>query len=196
MRYEKGHKELTRQRIIETASVRFRRDGIENVGVADVMKDAGLTHGGFYSHFKSKEDLVRAALEASGERGRCNFRERVAESGLEGWIRHYLRTGNLDHPERGCHIASLAGELARHPAGTRAVVAKRIATFFAEIASHLPSGIPNALRHQVAIGIFGTLIGSLQLARVAGDESAATEVLEAGIASALRLAGIKSAHRN
>ena len=68
MRYEKGHKETTRRRIIETAAARFRKDGIEGVGLADLMAEAGLTHGGFYSHFSSKEALVQAAMEEAASR--------------------------------------------------------------------------------------------------------------------------------
>ena len=84
MRYEKGHKEATRQRIVETAAARFRKDGIEGVGVADLMAEAGLTHGGFYSHFASKEELVREAMNAASSRSQANFAQRIAESGLEG----------------------------------------------------------------------------------------------------------------
>ena len=191
MRYDKGHKEATRQKIIATAAARFRRDGIGGVGVAELMSEAGLTHGGFYSHFASKEELVRNTLLAAGERGRENFRQRVAESGLEGWIRHYLRSENLHDPGRGCHVAALAGELARHPAATRAVIGKRVATFVTEIAAQLPSTVPAARRRQVATGVFGVLVGSLQLARLANETSTATDTLEAGIASALQLAGVK-----
>ena len=191
MRYDKGHKETTRRKIIETAATRFRRDGIGGVGVADLMSEAGLTHGGFYSHFASKEELVRDTLLAAGERGRENFRQRVAKSGLEGWIRHYLRSENLHDPGRGCHVAALAGELARHPAATRAVIGKRVAAFVTEIAAQLPSTVPAAKRRQVATGVFGVLVGSLQLARVAHDTATAADILESGIASALSLAGVK-----
>lgn len=196
MRYEKGHKEATRHRILETASARFRRDGIESVGVADLMGEAGLTHGGFYSHFSSKEDLVRASIEFAGEKGRDNFRQRVAEGGLEAWIRHYLRSDNLHHPGRGCHVAALAGELARHPAATRSAIGKRVATFVTEIAAQLPACIPASSRRQAATGVFGVLVGSLQLARLVNDETAAKGVLEAGIMSALQLAGLKSVGEN
>ena len=119
MRYEKGHKETTRQRIVETAAARFRRYGIEGVGVAEVMAEAGLTVGGFYSHFKSKEDLVRAAMEESATHAKERFNRRIEEGGLENWIRMYLRGSHRDHPEGGCTVAALASELARHPQGSR-----------------------------------------------------------------------------
>jgi AcrR family transcriptional regulator len=175
MRYEKGHKEATRHRIVETAAARFRRDGIDAVGVADLMGEAGLTHGGFYSHFSSKEELVRA------------------EVGLEGWIRHYLRPGHRDHPERGCMVAALGSELARHPAGTRSVFGKKDGTLMGELIKQLPETIPAARRRQVAVGVFATMVGALQLARLNRDDAASAEILEAGIASALALAGIRPA---
>jgi TetR/AcrR family transcriptional repressor of nem operon len=191
MRYEKGHKEITRHRIIETAAARFRRDGIDGVGVADLMSEAGLTHGGFYSHFSSKEELVRAAVEMSAERGRAKFCKRVAEVGLEGWIRHYLRPGHRDHPERGCMVAALGSELARHPAGTRSIFGKKDGTVMAELIKQLPSAIPAARRRQVAVGVFAVMVGALQLARLTRDETASVEILEAGIAAALALAGLQ-----
>jgi TetR/AcrR family transcriptional repressor of nem operon len=191
MRYEKGHKEATRTRIVETAAARFRRDGIDAVGVADLMGEAGLTHGGFYSHFSSKEELVRATVELSAERGRARFCQRVAESGLEGWIRHYLRPGHRDHPERGCMIAALGSELARHPAGTRSVFGKKDGTLMGELIKQLPETVPAARRRQVAVGVFSTMVGALQLARLTRDEAASAEILEAGIAAALALAGIR-----
>ena len=83
MRYEKGHKEVTRQRIIETAAARFRKDGIEGVGVADLMAEAGLTHGGFYSHFSSKEELIKAAMEEASAVSAIKFDKRVEEGGKE-----------------------------------------------------------------------------------------------------------------
>jgi TetR/AcrR family transcriptional regulator, transcriptional repressor for nem operon len=193
MRYEKGHKEITRHRIIETAAARFRRDGIDGVGVADLMGEAGLTHGGFYSHFSSKEELVRAAVELSAERGRAKFCQRVAEAGLEGWIRHYLRPGHRDHPERGCMVAALGGELARHPAGTRSVFGKKDGTVMSELIKQLPAAIPAARRRQVAVGVFAVMVGALQLARLTRDETASVEILEAGIAAALALAGLQPA---
>src|SRR5277367_6434987 len=126
MRYEKGHKETTRRRIIETAAARFRKDGIESVGVADLMAEAGLTHGGFYSHFASKEDLVKAALEEASAHSVRNFARRIEEGGLEAWIRGYLRKEHRDHPEKGCVAAALGSEVVRHPKTTRKVFSENL----------------------------------------------------------------------
>ncbi len=102
MRFDKGHKEQTRRRIVETAARRFRKEGVEAVGIAGLMADAGLTHGGFYAHFASKEELVRAALEEASDQGR-ERRCKLLEKGenLEALVRSYLRPVHRDTPELG-----------------------------------------------------------------------------------------------
>jgi TetR/AcrR family transcriptional repressor of nem operon len=192
MRYEKGHKESTRRRIVETAAARFRKDGIESVGVADLMAEAGLTHGGFYSHFSSKEDLVRAAMEEASGRSVERFNQRIAEGGLEAWIRSYLRTAHRDHPERGCATAALAAELARHPKATRKGFTERLEKLTSAIEAHLPDSLGRTQKRKTAIGVFATMTGAMQMARVVDDPVLSDRILEAGIASALTLAQIKS----
>lgn len=191
MRYEKGHKETTRRRIVETAAARFRKDGIEGVGLADLMAEAGLTHGGFYSHFSSKEDLVKAALEEIAQQSRNTFKRRIEEGGLENWIRHYLRSEHRDHPEKGCVMATLGTELPRHPETSRACLTQRMKELIPQIESHLPSTLDASTRRKTATGLFATLVGALQMARTATDPVLSDEILEAGIATALSLAGIK-----
>jgi len=191
MRYEKGHKETTRRRIVETAAARFRKDGIEGVGVADLMAEAGLTHGGFYSHFSSKEELVKAAMEEAAGHSVQNFNRRIEEGGLEAWIRGYMRTGHRDHPEKGCVVAALASELARHPQSTRKGFSERLAKVLIAVESHLPTSITPALKRKTAVGIFATLVGAMQMARAVDDPKISDEILEAGIVSALTLAQIK-----
>jgi AcrR family transcriptional regulator len=188
MRFEKGHKEETRKRIIKVASERFRKDGVEAVGIAGLMAEAGLTHGGFYAHFESKEDLVREAMVAAMDvtRERLN---RAAEppAGLEGLVRRYLRPSHRDTPEQGCAIAALVAEIARHEPETRAVFSGRIEAFLARIVDHLQE-LPKAERQPAAIGILGVLLGALQLSRAMTDKALSDSVLESGIQSALRLA--------
>jgi TetR/AcrR family transcriptional repressor of nem operon len=192
MRYEKGHKEITRRRIVETASARFRKDGIEGVGLADLMAEAGLTHGGFYSHFSSKEDLVRAAMEEAAGHSAQNFNRRIEEGGLEAWIRGYLRIGHRDHPERGCAMAALASELARHPKSTRQGFTENLARITSAVESHLPAHITPATKKKLATGIFAVLVGAMQMSRAVNDPEWSEQILEAGIASALVLAQIET----
>jgi TetR/AcrR family transcriptional repressor of nem operon len=186
MRFEKGHKAATRQRIVETASARFRKDGLAATGIAGIMAEAGLTHGGFYAHFDSKEDLVReAALSAlSGAKSRAV----LEESGLEAFIRGYLRKAHRDAPEQGCAMAALAPEISRHSDTLRSDFAAWLDEVCTAIVARLPEDVPVAARWQTAFGIFGVMLGTLQLARVVPDEALSDRILEGGIAAALRLA--------
>ncbi len=193
MRFEKGHKEQTRQRIVETASRRFRKEGVEAVGIAGLMADAGLTHGGFYAHFASKEELVRAALEDGGEQNRAR-REAALEPyppgpvRLEALIRYYLRPAHRDSAENGCTIAALIAEVARREDETRATLSTRITNYIEQIALNLPEAKPQEARIRLATAIFGTLLGTLQMARGVTDKEEADRILESGIEAALILA--------
>jgi TetR/AcrR family transcriptional repressor of nem operon len=190
MRFEKGHKEATRQKILETAAARFRKDGIAAVGIAGLMADAGLTHGGFYAHFGSKEELVREALAAgaAGSRARLERASADAASGLESYIRAYLRPAHRDAPERGCIIATLGAELARHEPETRIAFSAQINTLLDRIAEMLPATRGAADRRTAAIGIFGVMSGTLQLARAVTDADESDRILESGVTAALKLA--------
>ena len=185
MRYEKGHKEATRQKIVETAAMEFRRNGIDGIGVADVMAKAGLTHGGFYSHFKSKEELVRAALEESAKKSRIR---KIAEEGgtLEDIVRWYLRPEHRDVPERGCAIACLVAEIGRHSTATRKEMTGSVDRLLGIIEPRLPDTVQD--RRKTAIGVFSILVGALQLARTVTDKDLSNQIIEAGIESALNLA--------
>ena len=194
MRYEKGHKEQTRKRVVDVASARFRAQGIEATGVAGLMADAGLTHGGFYAHFKSKDDLVREAIAEAHARSRETWAKEVlaakerGEDGLEVIVRRYLRTAHRDRPEAGCSIAALAQEVARNAPETRHVMAQAADEIVAIIASELPASVPDEKARETAYAIFGLLIGTLQLARVTTDKALSESILQFGQDAALRLA--------
>ena len=120
MRYEKGHKDTTRQRIIDVAAKQFRENGVAAVGLAGIMSDAGLTNGAFYTHFESKEDLVQAVLgHALSRREATLLAASEANVGLEATIRDYLSPRHRDRPGGGCPTAALVAEVARHPKATR-----------------------------------------------------------------------------
>jgi TetR/AcrR family transcriptional repressor of nem operon len=191
MRFEKGHKDATRQRIIAAASERFRQDGVAATGIAGVMEAAGLTHGGFYAHFPSKEDLVRAAT-ASAMQGTPS-RTVLEQHGLEAYIRTYLRTSHRDAPGQGCAAAALAPEIARASDATRADFAAELDDTMAEIAARLPPDRPAAARWETAIAIFGVMLGTLQLARAVPDKTRSDRILSSGIQAALQLAGLPHA---
>lgn len=188
MRYEKGRKEATRRRIVDVAARRFRDEGISAVGVATLMADAGLTHGGFYAHFDSKEELVREAIASAAERSALALGHAGAEGGLEAIIRRYLSSQHRDRPGEGCALAPLAGEIARHPQPTRATLATGIEQMIDVLAPHVVAG-DAAGRRAKAGAIVALLVGTLELARVEPDEERSKQRLEAGIAAALQLAG-------
>lgn len=190
MRYEKGHKEATRQRIIETASKQFRKDGVEATGLAGLMSNAGLTHGGFYSHFASKEDLVREAVASAlaETHGRMAQVAASNEGGLEALLRFYLTTRHRDHPERGCAAAALAPELGRHPKATREAFMKSLDKIIDLFAGKLPDKASPEARRSTAIAIFACMMGTIQLSRTVTDPELSEQVIENGVSAALTLA--------
>ncbi len=191
MRYEKGHKELTRKRILEIASRRFRKEGIDAVGLASLMSDAGLTHGGFYNHFKSKEELVAAALADSFQEpaGKPNERASTEKYGaLERFVRTYLHPKHRDNPDKGCAIAAAATEIARHSESTRKVIDEKIEKLLTYIGENLPTDFSAEEKRQTAMNIFSVLVGALQLSRITLDREKSDQILQGGIAAALALA--------
>ncbi len=211
MRYSKTHKAETRRQVLETAARRFRADGIEAVGIAALMAEAGLTHGGFYAHFPSKEALVEESLTAvlaqSAETlSRLAGKSDVAGSdheadtlrGLEKILRFYLSPTHRDRPDQGCAAASLAAEIARHAPETRAAFTESLQRVTGVIADHLPPAIAknkhqdrarqDRARQDRAWAIFATMLGSLQLARAVSDAALSKRLLKQGIEAALILA--------
>ena|SRR6185369_15118457 len=176
MRYEKGRKEASRQKIIEVAAERFRSDGIAATGLATIMSDAGLTNGAFYPHFQSKADLVRETVAAATIATR--FGNFIAEGGLDAALDAYLSPEHRDDPGQGCPLAALLPELARQPLATRRVYADNFLALTRELASALPAKTKDP--EAVAIGIYATLIGSVQLARAAEGTDLSDRILAAG----------------
>ncbi|WP_158813420.1 TetR/AcrR family transcriptional regulator [Methylocapsa sp. S129] len=195
MRYEKGHKDATRKHIVKVASERFRRDGVEAVGVAGLMADAGLTHGGFYSHFASKEELVRAATVDALEGGRAQLARAAIDGGLEGIVRAYLRPAHRDASARGCAFAALTPEIARHPRATRATFTGEFKAHVDLIASHLPEKDAGE-NQRAALAIFSLMMGALQLARAVVDKDLSDRILQSGTDAALALANAGAVARD
>ncbi|MBV9457501.1 MAG: TetR family transcriptional regulator [Bradyrhizobium sp.] len=189
MRYEKGHKETTRRQILDVASARFRENGVAAVGLAGIMAKAGLTNGAFYTHFESKEDLVRAvlldALTRREEKHRANLQNR---QGLESVIRDYLSARHRDGAGSGCPTAALVAEIARHPKKTRDAFTGKITDIIALMAAQLRRGAPEQRRRN-AVAIYATMVGALQLARAVNDRQFSDEILENAVEAALKLAG-------
>ena len=188
MRYEKGHKDTTRQHIIDVASRQFRGHGVAAVGLAGIMSDAGLTNGAFYTHFDSKEDLVRAVLLSGLDRREERLRTVASDNaGLETMIRDYLSPRHRDHAGTGCPTAALVAEVARHPKATRDAFTAKVSTFVELIATQISAGSAEARRRN-AVAIYGIMVGTLQLARAVNDKKLSDEILESGVTAALALA--------
>ena len=182
MRYEKGHKDASRQRILGVATERFRTDGIAATGLASIMSEAGLTNGVFYPHFKSKAALVRESVEVAIE-AQCNqIRDLLAEGGLERVIDIYLSPEHRDAPGLGCASAALLPEIAREPLDTRDAYTQRQRALVDVIADAMPEGTPDP--HTLAIGLYATLIGTLELSRAVSDPGFSGRILAAGAAAA------------
>ena len=186
MRYEKGHKDTTRKRIVTFASKRFRRHGAKATGVTSVMEDAGLTHGGFYAHFGSKEELLRAAVAEAVDLTYERLSRCAAAGGLEAMVRDYLGEWHIAKPEQGCAFAALMPEIARSSPATRRALAEKLQDFFDLIAEHLPGDDLQA-RQRRAFALFGMMMGTLQLARTVPGRRQSGQILEAGIEAALAL---------
>ncbi len=185
MRYEKGRKDTSRRRIMEVAAERFRSDGIAASGLAGIMSDAGLTNGAFYPHFPSKAALVRESLAAALEDQSSQLQKVLAAAGLETAIAAYLSAEHRDNPGKGCAAAALLPELAREPSETRRLYAERFLTMVRQMASALPPTTKDP--EEVALGVYATLIGALQLARAAQGTALSDRILAAGAEAARAL---------
>ncbi len=195
MRYQPDHKERTHRQIVETAARMFRKNGVVATGVVPLMKEAGLTQGGFYAHFPSKEALVREAATAAIDQTADGLRK-VAEgagdgvTALRALIEAYLSEGHLERTETGCAVAAVGAELAREPQETRGAVMTATRKILSLIEELLPEGA--AEPRSVAGSVFALMSGTLQLARLAADPAEAQQLLRSGRKSALRLAGVSS----
>jgi AcrR family transcriptional regulator len=187
MRYEKGHKDATRHRIIAVASRQFREQGLAAVGLAGIMAEAGLTNGAFYAHFDSKENLVREVLASLGFHNKLS-KAQARGAGLEGAIRDYLSPDHRDDPGRGCPTSALVAELARHSRATRDTFTGKISDVIELIAAELRSG-KAAGRRRKAVAIYGMMVGTLQIARAVNDKKLSDEILQSGADEAVALVG-------
>jgi TetR/AcrR family transcriptional regulator, transcriptional repressor for nem operon len=182
MRVTRQQAAANRERIIETAGELFRSKGFSGIGVADIMKAADLTHGGFYGHFASKDDLIAQASRRSMQRAAQNWRKVVAESGGDAFstlLTRYLSPRHRDDPGHGCAFSSLSGDAARCGKPVREAFAEGLEPLI-DILSGLVGGRTKAARRRKAIAALSELIGALMLSRAVGDAGLSDEILDAG----------------
>ncbi len=183
MRYSREHKLETHARIVKKASVRLREKGAHGIGVADLMKDAGLTHGGFYAHFDSREALVieafADAMDRSTERWRKLAEATPPEKRLATIVDSYLTPLHRDDPGHGCAVPTLGAEIARESPKTRKAFAAKLEQMIEMLADQIPE-VPRKTARKQAIAAIATMMGTLVLSRIAGTGEFSGEILGAG----------------
>ena len=195
MRYSREHKLETHARIVKKASVRLREKGAHGIGVADLMKDAGLTHGGFYAHFDSREALVIEAFAHAMDRSTEHWRklaERTPpEHRMAAIVDSYLTPVHRDDPGHGCAIPALSAEIARESPKTRKAFAAKLEQMIDALAVQIPD-LPRKAARKQAMAAIATMMGTLVMARVAGNGEFSDEILNSGREAVLgRAAPIK-----
>jgi TetR/AcrR family transcriptional regulator, transcriptional repressor for nem operon len=174
-----------RERIVEAAAQLFRERGFEGIGVADLMKEAGLTHGGFYGHFSSKDDLI-AEASAHALTGSLalfnNLAERQSDDPLSAVAGAYLTSKHRDDPGTGCLLAALGSDVSRQGPALRRAVTDHIRSAV-DLLTKLVPGKSRAARKQRAISAYATLVGAMVMARAVNDRALSQEILDAGRAS-------------
>jgi TetR/AcrR family transcriptional repressor of nem operon len=199
MRYSREHKVETHSRIVKKASVRLREKGAHGIGVADLMKDAGLTHGGFYAHFDSREALVieafTHAMDRSTERWRKLAEQTRPEKRLAAIVKTYLTPVHRDDPGHGCAVPALGAEIARESVKTRRVFAGRLEQMIDMLAAQVP-GVPRKAARKQATAALATMMGTLVMARVAGTGDFSDEILGAGREAVLERAKSPKARKS
>jgi TetR/AcrR family transcriptional repressor of nem operon len=176
-----------REKIVEVASTLFRKHGFDGIGVADIMKAAGLTHGGFYGHFESKDDL--AAEACARALSREWWKEAMASSaagGLETIVRGYLSPQHRSNRARGCLIAAVGSDVVRQPRTVRRAVTKGFQSLIEGLRGFMPGRSPAARRKQ-ALATMSGLVGALILSRAVDDSTLSDEILEAATTTFVRL---------
>lgn len=183
MPWDEKHKQTTRERIVAVAARAIRARGLNGVSVAEIMKEAGLTHGGFYAHFASKDELLaEATRHATAET--LQFLEKMAADtaggtpGLADIVDAYLGDLHCGHPERGCVLAACGAELARADAATRSVLRENVRSYLTWL-QRRGKGARRGKAERQAIGTLATMIGGIILARAVGDPAEAGKVLTA-----------------
>jgi TetR/AcrR family transcriptional repressor of nem operon len=164
-------KEATHERIVDAAARAIRRSGYDGTGVADIMKKAGLTHGGFYAHFSSREAMLAEAADHAGAESVATS-SRIAEAAqpdqaLEALLAIYLSTAHVENMETGCPIAALGSEMPRQAPEVRHAATRRIKEMIDLVARYSPDSDPGA--RERALFMVSTMVGTLILARAVDD---------------------------
>src|ERR1700737_3969921 len=184
MRHSNAEKAKTHKRIVAIAPKRVREEGLAGIGIADLMKEAGLTVGGFYKHFKSRDDLVAEAVSSALELWKRQV-DAAASGGppvtYESLVDNYLSEAHRNHPGTGCPVGALAGDIARSDKQTRAVVTRQIRDDIELVATMIRDRNEKGkgTARSQAILTYCALVGAIGVARAASDEHLSREILKA-----------------
>lgn len=185
MKVSREQAQHNRQKVVEAAARLFRERGVDRIGVAELMKSVGLTHGGFYGQFGSKEELVAEACAWAFERSVAKWKRTAAahpRDAMRVIADAYLSPAHRDHPGAGCAAAALAADMAREGVHARQAFTQGVADLVDVIAT-APGQTPPEARRQEALAAFSTMVGALVLARAVDDPAFADEILAAARAS-------------
>jgi TetR/AcrR family transcriptional regulator, transcriptional repressor for nem operon len=179
-----SRKEATHDRIVEAAARAIRRSGYDGTGVADIMKDAGLTHGGFYAHFASREAMLAEAADRAGADSLAAMTRIAAampaKAALPAMMRAYLSKEHADAAETGCPVAALGSEMPRQAPEVRRAATRRIKEMIDLVARQMPDwGRPAA--HEQALVTVAAMVGTLVLARAVDDPRLSDALREAAL---------------
>jgi TetR/AcrR family transcriptional repressor of nem operon len=194
MRVSREKSAETRERILDVAATLFREKGFDGIGLAEIMQAAGLTHGGFYKHFGSKDDLEAQATGVALARNAADWRrlfEGAAARPLSAFIDEYLSPHHRDDLGKGCAIAALGADVARQGERVRSALTGGLEPFLQLLSNAIP-GRSKAVRRRKAIVTMAELIGTLILARAVDDPALSDEILAA---TSLNLSGVSDGRR-
>lgn len=175
MKVSRAQARENRQRIVETAARLFRERGLDGVGVAELMKQAGLTHGGFYGHFHSKDALMAEACDEALRQAGQYWKQRPASS-PEALVRRYLTPRHRDRPGAGCVVAALGNDVAHQSGPVRQSYTRSVQRLISMIADPLPGA--EERRRRKAMALCAGMVGGLILARAVDDDVLSRDILE------------------
>lgn len=183
MRYAKDRKRRKRDRIIERASHGLREHGVNGISVPALMKLSGMTHGGFYGYFPSREALVAEAIGLAMDQTSDHWKRlangSVTPEQFDAFVADYLSVRHRDDARHGCAIAALAADVRRSSLKTRRAFGNKLREIIHVAATLFPEASPQQARHSAA-GVVATMVGSIILARIVTDPGASSDILDAG----------------
>jgi TetR/AcrR family transcriptional repressor of nem operon len=197
MKVSREKAEENRQNVIETSSRLFREKGFDGVGVSTLMQAAGLTHGGFYKQFKSKDDLIAQATQVALDQTRGRIASAAGDDGrasFETVVRYYLSDWHRSAVAEGCALAALGSDVARHGPEVRQVMQQGVEEYLRQLEATV-TGESDAGKREQAIATLSTMVGALVLARAVEDKGLSDEILAAATRNVLSAAASNETNR-